>query len=154
MWQSHICIIDHIIIPLAFNLIYWVAERAPSTIWILFDYIFRIKRALFILFKMLRGGGVGARASHAPRFLRPLLLISFTLLICVYAACHLHLTGLNFIYYCICTRGFVFGNFVEYEKSERVPSRSTTREGLWRKPRLKDLASTKVFWCKRLHGLI
>ena len=142
---------------MAFNLIYWVAERAPSNIiWILFDYIFRIKRPLFILFEMLgEGGGVcGARASHAPRSLRPWLLISFTLLICVYAACHLHLTGLNFIYYCICTRGFVFGNFVEYEKSERVPSRSTTREGLWRKPRLKDLASTKVSWCKRLHGLI
>ena len=38
-------------------------ERAPSNIiWILFDYIFfRIKRALFILFKML-----GACAPRAP----------------------------------------------------------------------------------------
>ena len=48
-------------------------ERAPSNIiWILFDYIFfRIKRALFILFKMLGGKGMGARAPHTPRFLRP-----------------------------------------------------------------------------------
>ena len=44
-------------------------ERAPSNIiWTLFDYIFfRIKRALFILFKML-GGGLGL----CPRFLRPI----------------------------------------------------------------------------------
>ena len=48
-------------------------ERAPSNIiWILFDYIFfRIKKALFILFKMLDGGV--ARFPHASWLLWPWL---------------------------------------------------------------------------------
>ena len=45
--------------------------RAPSNIiWILFDYIFfRIKRAPFILIKMLGEGEGGGTCPHSPRFL-------------------------------------------------------------------------------------